>query len=81
MERKDGDRQAARRVEEYRVGVVAVDHVASARKTRRRVVSGSGEIGRQAMALGRGAACCRVSAADSAVVVEHVAAVRTRQGF
>ena len=81
MEREDGVKHAPGHGEERRAEAVAMDHAASARRTRRRVVSGSGEIGRQAMALGRGAACCRVSAADSAVVVEHVAAVRTRQGF
>jgi hypothetical protein len=58
-----------------------VDHVASARRTRQRVVSGGGEIGRQATALERGVACHRVSAAASAVVVERTVAVRARRRF
>jgi hypothetical protein len=37
-----------------------VDHAASARRTRRQVVSGGGEIERWATALGRGAARRRV---------------------
>ena len=48
--------QAARRAEECRIGVVTVDHAASARRTRRRVVSGGGETGKQAAVLGRGVA-------------------------
>jgi hypothetical protein len=60
---------------------VGVDHVASARMTRRRVVSGNGEIGRQATTFGRGAARRRVLAAGSAVAMEHAATVWTRQRF
>jgi hypothetical protein len=50
-------------------GAVAVDHAASAQRTRWRVVSDGGEIGKQAAALGRGAARRCIAAA----------AVRTRQ--
>jgi hypothetical protein len=42
-----------------------VDHAALARRTRRRVVSGGREIGRQVTALGRGATCRRVLAATT----------------
>ena len=63
MEREDGGRQAARCGEERHAGAVAVDHAASAQRTRRRVVSGGGEIGRQATALGRGAARRCIAAA------------------
>ena len=74
-EREDGSRKAARHGEERSTGAVTVDHAALARTTRRHVVSGGGEIGRQVMALGRGASCRRVSAAGSTVEVEHAAAV------
>jgi len=67
--------------EERHAGAVAVDHVASARRTRRRVVSGSGEIGRQTTALRRGAACHRVSATGSVVVAEHATAMQARWRF
>jgi hypothetical protein len=53
-----------------------VDHAASAQRTRRRVVSGGGEIERRATALGRGAARRRISAAGSMFAVEHAAAVQ-----
>jgi hypothetical protein len=53
-----------------KAGADAVDHAASAPRTRQRVVSGGGEIGRQATALGCGAACHRVLGAGSAVAVE-----------
>ena len=59
--------------------VVIADHAASAQRTRRRVVSDGGEIGREAMALGWGAACRCVSATSNAVAVEHAAAVRAIQ--
>jgi hypothetical protein len=52
-----------------------VDHVALARRTNGEWCGGR-EIGRQAMALGRGAARHRVSAARSVVTVEHAASMR-----
>jgi len=75
VEREVGGRQATGRGEVRRARAVVVDHAASARRTRRRVVSGGGEIGRQVTALGRGAARHCVSTAGSAVTVKHVAAV------
>jgi hypothetical protein len=44
---------------------------ASTRRTRREVVSGCGEIGRQATVFGRGAAHRHVWAVGSVVAVEH----------
>ena len=65
VEREDGGRQAAGRGEERRTGAVVVDHAVLARRTRRQVVSGSGETGKQAAALGHSAACRCVAAARS----------------
>ena len=45
------------------------------------MVSGSGEIGRQTIALGRGAARHRVSATGSVVVAEHTVVVQARWRF
>jgi hypothetical protein len=57
---------------------VVVDHITLPRRTRPRVVSGGGEIGRQWAVLGSGAARRRVAAvvvqARSAVTMEHAAA-------
>jgi hypothetical protein len=55
VEREDSGRQVARHSEERRAGAVAMNHTASARRTRRRVVSGGGVTGRQVATLGRGA--------------------------
>ena len=63
MEREDGSWQATGRSEERRASAVTVDRAALAQRTRRRVVSRGGEIGRQAAALERGAARCRVAGA------------------
>jgi hypothetical protein len=71
----------ARRGEERHTRAVAVDHVASARRTQRRVVSDGGEIGRQATVLGRGVARRCVSAVGSVVAVKHAAAVRAQRQF
>jgi hypothetical protein len=49
--------------------VIDVSHTVLAQRTRRRVVSGGGETGRQAVALNRGAA--RRYRRDSMVAVEH----------
>ena len=56
MEREDGGRQAAGRGEERRAKAVAAGHATSAPRTRRQVLSGGGETGKQATGLGRGAA-------------------------
>jgi hypothetical protein len=55
VEREDGGWQATGRGEECRTSTVIVDRAVLAQRTRRRVVSGGGEIGRQAAGLERGA--------------------------
>jgi hypothetical protein len=63
VEREDGGWQATGRGEECRASTVVMDCAALAQRTRRRVVSGGGEIGRQAAVLERGAARHHVAGA------------------
>jgi predicted glycosyltransferase len=74
---------AAGRGEERRARSIAVDLVASARRTRRLMVSGGGEIGKQAVVLDAVqhavALWSQRCGRGSAVAVEQVVAMRARR--